>query len=73
MAFSKIAGLDVTPRSESSSTSRCSSPDSISERRIWSSHTLVPGLGERREPLVRPVPQLPSQASCVIRSPFPEP
>src|SRR5680860_1058327 len=42
MAFSKIAGLEVTPRSESSSTSRCSSPDSIRLRRIWSSQTAVP-------------------------------
>src|SRR3954447_14301325 len=42
MAFSKIAGLEVTPRRESSATSRCSSPHSISPRRIWSSQTLVP-------------------------------
>src|SRR5680860_551620 len=42
MAFSKIAGLEVTPRRESSSTSRWSSPDSIRLRRIWSSHTAVP-------------------------------
>src|SRR5829696_7016009 len=37
-----MAGLEVTPRSESSSTSRCSSPDSIMPRRIWSSQTLTP-------------------------------
>src|SRR5919198_41428 len=42
MAFSKMAGFEVTPRSESSSTSRFSSPDSIMPRRIWSSQTLVP-------------------------------
>ena len=42
MAFSKIAGLDVTPRSESSATMRSSSPSSIIPRRIWSSQTLVP-------------------------------
>src|SRR6478672_6000464 len=42
MAFSKIAGLAVTPRSESTSISRWSSPPSIRLRRIWSSHTLVP-------------------------------
>src|SRR5918999_824458 len=42
MAFSKIAGLEVTPRSESSRTSRSSSPLVISPRRIWSSQTLVP-------------------------------
>src|SRR2546421_4398849 len=42
MAFSKIAGLEVTPRSESSSIRRWSSPLSIIPRRIWSSHTLVP-------------------------------
>src|SRR3954447_23131834 len=42
MAFSKIAGLEVTPRSESSRTSRWSSPHSIRPRRIWSSQTLVP-------------------------------
>ena len=34
MAFSKMAGLAVTPRSESSSTSRRSSPPSIRPRRI---------------------------------------
>src|SRR5215208_6471340 len=42
MAFSKIAGLEVTPRSESSAISRWSSPHSIRPRRIWSSQTLVP-------------------------------
>src|SRR5215208_101984 len=42
MAFSKIAGFEVTPRSESSSTMRCSSPESIVDLRIWSSQTLVP-------------------------------
>src|SRR4051794_10311669 len=42
MAALKIVGLEVTPRSESSSTRRRSSPDSISWRPIWSSHTLVP-------------------------------
>ena len=42
MAFSKIAGFEVTPRSESSSTIRASSPLSIIPRRIWSSQTLVP-------------------------------
>src|SRR3954465_3126453 len=42
MAFSKIAGLEVTPRRESSRTRRSSSPDSIIPRRIWSSQTLVP-------------------------------
>src|SRR3954452_18996082 len=42
MAFSKIAGFEVTPRSESSRIRRSSSPDSIIPRRIWSSQTLVP-------------------------------
>ncbi len=42
IAFSKIAGFEVSPRSEHSSRSRASSPDSISERRIWSSQTLTP-------------------------------
>src|SRR4051812_5258957 len=42
MAFSKIAGLEVCPRSDSSRTSRSSSPPCVIERRIWSSHTLVP-------------------------------
>src|SRR3954447_3834699 len=42
MAFSKIAGFEVTPRSEYSSISRCSSPSSIRLRRIWSSQTEVP-------------------------------
>ena len=37
-----MAGFDVTPRSESSSTMRASSPLSIMPRRIWSSQTLVP-------------------------------
>src|SRR5688572_12421112 len=37
-----MAGLDVTPRSESCSTIRASSPESISPRASWSSHTLVP-------------------------------
>ena len=38
----KIVGLEVTPRSESSSTSRCSSPVLMSARLIWSSQMLVP-------------------------------
>src|SRR2546423_3318988 len=42
MAFSKIAGLEVTPRREYSSIRRWSSPLSIIPRRIWSSQTLVP-------------------------------
>src|SRR3954462_1520288 len=42
IAFSKIDGLDVSPRSENSSTSRWSSPPSIMLRRIWSSHGDVP-------------------------------
>src|SRR5918912_896187 len=42
MAFSKMAGFEVTPRRQSSSIRRPSSPHSISPRRIWSSHTLVP-------------------------------
>src|SRR3954454_19105014 len=42
MAFSKMAGFEVTPRRESSRIRRSSSPDSIIPRRIWSSHTLVP-------------------------------
>src|SRR5688572_20754359 len=37
-----MAGLEVTPRSESSRTRRASSPVSIRLRRIWSSQTLVP-------------------------------
>src|SRR5262249_53985700 len=42
MAFSKIAGFDVTPPSPSSSTSRCSSPPEIRLRRMKSSHTDCP-------------------------------
>src|SRR5947207_11835850 len=42
MAFSKIDGLAVTPRSESSRTIRSSSPESIRLRRIWSSQMLTP-------------------------------
>src|SRR3954471_10276737 len=42
MAFSKIAGFEVTPRSESSRISRSRPPHSIMPRRIWSSQTLVP-------------------------------
>ena len=42
MAFSKIDGLEVTPRSESSAIMRASSPSSISERRKRSSQGLVP-------------------------------
>src|SRR5215210_2156213 len=42
MAALKIVGLEVTPRSESSSTRRRSSPDSMSWRPIWSSQMLVP-------------------------------
>src|SRR5207244_846954 len=42
MAFSKIAGFDVTPRSDSSSIIRCSSPFSLSERGKRASHTLTP-------------------------------
>src|SRR5436305_14610432 len=42
IAFSKIEGLEVTPRSESSTMRRASSPLSISERRRRSSHGLVP-------------------------------
>src|SRR3712207_247098 len=42
MAFSKIAGFDVAPRSDSSSIMRCSSPPSMSERRTRSSQGLVP-------------------------------
>ena len=38
----KIVGLEVTPRSESSSTSRCSSPVLMRARLIWSSQMLVP-------------------------------
>src|SRR3954470_6554472 len=61
MAFSKIAGLEVTPRSESSSTSRWSSPDSIRPRRIWSSQTLVPAsVSARRRSLT---PALTSMAA----------
>src|ERR1700754_4173349 len=37
-----MAGLDVTPRRESCSTIRASSPVSIRPRESWSSHTLVP-------------------------------
>src|SRR5918997_1087708 len=37
-----MAGFDVTPRSESSRTSRSSSPLVIRLRWIWSSQTLVP-------------------------------
>ena len=42
MAFSKMAGLAVTPRTPSSSTMRHSSPDWISLRPITSSHALCP-------------------------------
>src|SRR3954465_12866514 len=42
MAALKIVGFEVTPRSESSSTRRRSSPDSMSWRPIWSSQMLVP-------------------------------
>src|SRR3954467_5014888 len=42
MDFSKMAGFDVTPRRESCSTIRASSPVSIRPRESWSSHTLVP-------------------------------
>ena len=42
MAFSKIAGLEVSPRRLSSSIILRSSPPCVSERRIWSSHGLVP-------------------------------
>jgi hypothetical protein len=34
--------MEMTPRRLSSSTIRCSSPPCVSERRIWSSHGLVP-------------------------------
>src|SRR4051812_44349086 len=37
-----MAGFEVTPRSDSSRSSRSSSPEVIRLRRIWSSHTLVP-------------------------------
>src|SRR5206468_1312855 len=37
-----MAGFEVTPRRQSSSISRWSSPLSIIPRRIWSSQTLVP-------------------------------
>src|SRR5262245_50709613 len=39
MAFSKIAGFDVTPPRPSSSTRRVSSPPAIRLRRMKSSHT----------------------------------
>src|SRR5688572_18130255 len=42
IAFSKIDGFEVSPRSDHSSTSRWSSPPWIMLRRIWSSHGDVP-------------------------------
>src|SRR3954452_7045772 len=42
MDFSKMAGLEVTPCSESSSTMRASSPVSSRPRESWSSQMLVP-------------------------------
>src|SRR3712207_5398498 len=42
IAFSKIAGFEVIPRSEYSSTSRWSSPPVMSVRLIWSSQMLTP-------------------------------
>src|SRR5882672_12876499 len=42
MAFSKMAGLAVTPRTPSSSIIRFNSPDRISLRPIRSSHGLCP-------------------------------
>src|SRR4051794_15191986 len=47
MAFSKIAGLEVIPRRESSWTRRASSPPSTSLRSIWSSQMLVPSAVSR--------------------------
>jgi hypothetical protein len=44
----KMVGLEVTPRSESSSMRRRSSPLSISQRRISSSQMLVPAAVRRR-------------------------
>src|ERR687893_1287392 len=58
MAFSKIAGLDVTPRSESPRTSRSSSPLSIRLRRIWSSQTLVPAAVSAASRWFTPAPTL---------------
>ena len=48
MAFSKIDGFDVSPRSELSATSRASSPPSTSERLSRSSHGLVPASASER-------------------------
>ena len=42
IAFSKIAGFEVSPRRDFSSTSALSSPDSIIWRWIWSSQTATP-------------------------------
>ncbi len=42
MAFSKMAGLAVTPRMPSSSIMRFSSPERINLRPIRSSHALCP-------------------------------
>src|SRR5438477_1883135 len=44
MAFSKIVGLEVRPRSPSSRIIRSSSPLVSSPRRTWSYQTLCPSL-----------------------------
>src|SRR6266545_825857 len=58
MAFSKIAGFEVTPRSDSSRSRRSSSPDVIRLRRIWSSHTLVPAAVSAASLSFTPAPTL---------------
>src|SRR5215208_8425033 len=58
MAFSNIAGFEVTPRSDSSRSSRWSSPEVIRLRRIWSSHTLVPAAVSAASLSFTPAPTL---------------
>src|SRR5215204_6809473 len=80
MAFSKMAGLEVTPRRDSSRTSRSSSPCSIRERRIWSSHGEVPASSSaarrslvcaavaiRLRPFAQSVYELPARGGHVLR------
>src|SRR3954454_23928745 len=52
-----MAGFEVCPRSASSRTRRSSSAPWVIQRRIWSSHTLVPAavIAARRSLVVAPV------------------
>src|SRR5215218_5022481 len=58
MAFSNIAGFEVTPRSDSSRSRRSSSPLVMRLRRIWSSHTLVPAAVSAASLSLSPAPTL---------------